>query len=236
MAVLGIIPARGGSKAIPGKNLAPVGGRPLVGHTFDAARRSRTLTRIVLSTDSEQIAELGRAEGIDVPFLRPTELAADDTPMIDVLEHAVRTLAATPEDVVVLLQPTSPLRRPEHIDAAVDLLLESGADSVVSVVAVPHQFTPGSLMRIEAGRLVPFVAGPLVTRRQDKPSLFARNGPAVLATRASLIGQHELYGSDVRPYLMSREDSIDVDEPFDLELVEAVLNGRRARIAATRGL
>src|SRR4029453_1700575 len=130
------------------KNLAPVGGRPLVGHTFDAARRSRTLTRIVLSTDSEQIAELGRAEGIDVPFLRPTELAADDTPMIDVLEHAGRTRAATPEDVVVLLQPTSPLRRPEHIDAAVDLLLESGADSVVSVVAVPHQFTPGSLMRI----------------------------------------------------------------------------------------
>jgi CMP-N,N'-diacetyllegionaminic acid synthase len=236
MAVLGIIPARGGSKAIPGKNLAPVGGRPLVGHTFDAARRSRTLTRIVLSTDSEQIAELGRAEGIDVPFLRPMELAADDTPMIDVLEHAVRTLSATPEDVVVLLQPTSPLRRPEHIDAAVDLLLESHADSVVSVVAVPHQFTPGSLMRIEAGRLVPFAAGPVVTRRQDKPSLFARNGPAVLATRASLIGQHELYGSDVRPYLMSREDSIDVDEPFDLELVETVLNGRRARIAAARNL
>jgi CMP-N-acetylneuraminic acid synthetase len=226
--VLGIIPARGGSKGIPGKNLVSVGGRPLIAHTFDAVRRSRKLTGVVLSTDSEQIAALGRAEGIDVPFLRPSHLAADDTPMLDVLNHAVVAVERRP-DIVVLLQPTSPLRRAEHIDAAVSLLEETGADSVVSVTTVPHQFTPGSLMRLDHGRLVPFATEQGATRRQDKPVLYARNGPAVLVTRTHVLESGRLYGNDTRPFVMSREDSIDVDEPFDVEIVEAVLARREGR-------
>jgi CMP-N-acetylneuraminic acid synthetase len=197
----------------------------LIAYTFDAARASRRLTRIVVSTDSEQIAEFARAEGMDVPFLRPSTLADDDTPMLGVVQHAVFALDRG-ADIIVLLQPTSPLRRAEHIDAAVSLLDESGADSVVSVVAVPHQFTPGSLMRLEDGRVVPFVAEPAVTRRQDKPVLYARNGPAVLVTRTHVIDSGRLYGADTRPYVMSREDSIDIDEPFDLEIAEAVLARR----------
>jgi CMP-N,N'-diacetyllegionaminic acid synthase len=231
--VLGVIPARGGSKGIPGKNLVVVGGRPLICHTFDAARASRTLTRIVLSTDDEQIAQLGRAEGIEVPFIRPAALAADDTPMLDVLRHAIAAVGSRPE-IVVLLQPTSPLRRSEHIDAAVSTLEESGADSVVSVVAVPHQFTPGSLLQLDAGRLVSLTGQATAARRQDKPVLYARNGPAVLVTRTTVLESGSLYGSDSRPFLMSREDSIDVDEPFDLEMVEAVLAHRRGH-AALRG-
>ena len=127
------------------------------------------------------------------------------------------------DGVLVLLQPTSPLRRAEHLDEAVELLLQSGADSVVSVVEVPHRFRPGSLMALEDGRLVPL--GPSPARRQDKQPAFARNGPAVLALRIERMGD-DLYGGDCRPYLMRPEDSIDVDEPFDLELAEFLLARR----------
>jgi CMP-N-acetylneuraminic acid synthetase len=229
--ILGIIPARGGSKGIPGKNLALVAGRPLIAYTFDAARASHMLTHVVLSTDSEAIAAVGRDHGIEVPLLRPRELATDDTPMLDVLRHVVATVSGRP-DIVVLLQPTSPLRRGEHIDAAVSTLIESRADSVVSVMPVPHQFTPTSVMRVEAGRLVPLAPGPPPARRQDKPLLYARNGPSVLVTRPHVLESGRLYGDDTRPYVMSPEDSIDVDDPFDLVIVEAVLARRRRASAA----
>jgi CMP-N,N'-diacetyllegionaminic acid synthase len=229
--IVGIIPARGGSKGIPGKNLAPLCGRPLIAYTFEAAASSRTLTRVVLSTDSEAIAEVGRAHGIDVPFLRPAHLAADDTPMIGVLRHAIDAIQPRP-DVVVLLQPTSPMRRAEHIDTAVDLLIDSGADSVVSVTAVPHQFTPGSLMRVEAGRLVPD-GGPGATRRQDKPLLYARNGPAVVVTREAVIRSGRLYGDHTRPFVMSRAESIDIDEPLDLVFAETLLAARQRAATAS---
>jgi CMP-N-acetylneuraminic acid synthetase len=223
--VLGVIPARGGSKGIPNKNLAPVGGRPLLAYTADAARASRRLTRTIVSTDTPAIADAALALGLEVPFLRPPALAADDTPMLPVLQHALgamreRGFAA---DVLVLLQPTSPLRRAEHIDAAVALLEQSGADSVVSVVEVPHQFNPVSVLTVEGGRLAPFVPGALITRRQDKPRLFARNGPAVVAARAAVIEDGSLYGEDSRPLVMTAEASLDVDAPLDLAFVEFML-------------
>src|SRR5829696_3701443 len=185
MFVLGVVPARGGSRGIPRKNLVEVGGRPLLAYTADAARASRRLSRTVLSTDDAAIATAGRQLGLDVPFMRPPELAVDDTPMLPVLQHAVTEAAKSgpAADIVVLLQPTSPLRRAEHIDAAVDLLEQSGADSVISVVEVPHQFNPVSVMRLDEDRLHPFTGGLTIARRQDKPRVFARNGPAVLAVR-----------------------------------------------------
>jgi CMP-N-acetylneuraminic acid synthetase len=224
--ILGVIPARGGSKGVPGKNLALVGGRPLLAYTADAAKASARLTRTIVSTDDERIAESARSLGLDVPFLRPSSLAADDTPMLPVMQHAVQAMAAEGfhADVIVLLQPTSPLRRGEHIDAAIDLLEASGADSVVSVVEVPHQFNPVSVMHIGGGdRLQPYLSNHLVVRRQDKPRLYARNGPAVIAARAQVISSGSLYGNDSRALVMSPEDSLDVDTPWDLSLVESVL-------------
>jgi CMP-N,N'-diacetyllegionaminic acid synthase len=223
--VLGVVPARGGSKGIAGKNLAIVGGRPLLAYTADAVRQSTRLTRTVITTDAADIATAARTLGLEAPFLRPAALAADDTPMLPVLQHTLmamreRDFAA---DTVVLLQPTSPLRRGEHIDAAVALLDESGADSVVSVVEVPHQFNPVSVMTVDDGRLRPFVPGPPLARRQDKPRVFARNGPAVVAVRAAVIDAGSLYGDDCRPLLMSPDESIDVDSPWDLALVEFML-------------
>ena len=221
MEVIALIPARGGSKAIPRKNLAPLGGRPLLAWTIDAARASEAVTRTVVSTDDDEIAALARELGAEV-LPRPPELAGDDTPMADVIAHALGELG--PLDALVLLQPTSPLRRAEHVDAAVRLLLETGADSVVSVVEVPHRYRPGSLMALDGDRLVRLADDHAATR-QEKPAVYARNGPAVLVLRGDWIGP-DLYAGDCRAYVMEPRDSIDVDDPFDLELAELLLAAR----------
>ncbi|HZB23545.1 MAG TPA: acylneuraminate cytidylyltransferase family protein [Gaiellaceae bacterium] len=215
MDVLGLIPARGGSKGIPRKNLAPVAGKPLVAWTVEAARAARELTRVVVSTDDDEIAA---AAGVEV-LRRPEAIAADDTPMFEVIRHAADELRP---DVVVLLQPTSPLRRAGHVDEAVRLLLDTGADSVVSVVEVPHRYGPESLMDVVEGRLV---ARSDVRTRQGKERVYARNGPAILAVRADRLGD-DLYAGDCRPYVMDERDSLDVDTPFELELADLLLRAR----------
>ena len=234
MEILGLIPARGGSKSIPRKNIVPLAGRPLLAYTCDAALSSRTLTRVILSTDDDEIAAVGRDCGVEVPFSRPPELAQDDTPALPVIEHALHWLeehqSYRPE-VIVLLQPTSPLRRAKHIDGAVNLLLKTKADSVVSLVEVPHQYNPISVMKIEDGRLVPFLPGEgnRVLRRQDKPRVYARNGPAVLATRTSVIERTgSLYGQLLVPYIMDWPESLDIDTPVDVLLAEFFLRGEHA--------
>ena len=221
MEVVALIPARGGSKGIPRKNLAPLGGRPLLAWTVDAALSSRTVTRTVVSTDDEEIAHAAQELGAEV-LDRSPDLAADETPMRDAIVHALDELLGT--EVLVLLQPTSPLRRAEHVDAAVELLRSSGADSVVSVVEVPHRYRPGSLMALDGDRLVGLADAQYGTR-QEKPVVYARNGPAILALRAETIGA-DLYGGDCRAYVMEQRDSVDVDEPFDLELAELLLAAR----------
>lgn len=226
MDILGIIPARGESKGIPHKNIVPLAGRPLLAYTAQAALQSRRLTRVILSTDDPLIADIGKRLGLPVPCLRPAEISRDDTPMLDVVRHALDYLKgadAIEPDIIVLLQPTSPLRTSEHIDRAVDLLLATGADTVVSVVAVPHQFNPVSIMRIEGERLAPFLEGPMLLRRQDKPMVFARNGPAVLATRCTVIEMGKLYGEDTRPVIMSQAESVDIDSQEDLAFAEFLL-------------
>jgi CMP-N,N'-diacetyllegionaminic acid synthase len=225
--VLGVIPARGGSKGIPGKNLTLVAGRPLLAFTADAVHASRRLTRTIVSTDDESIARSARELNLDVPFMRPDALAGDAVPMLPVLQHALSAMRELGFDAetVVLLQPTSPLRRAEHIDAAIDLLHDSGAESVVSVVEVPHQFSPVSVLSMDGGRLRPFVDG-AATRRQDKPRVFARNGPAVIAVRADVIAGGSLYGTDSRPLVMTPDDSVDVDSPFELYLADLLLRDR----------
>ena len=225
-----MIPARGGSKGIPRKNLAPLAGRPLIAYSIEAARGSKTLTRILVSTDDDEIAAVARRLGADVPFLRPSALAADDTPMVPVLADLLLTLREREHfeaDVLVLLQPTSPFRRADHIDAAVNLLTTSGADSVVSVIAVPHQFTPASLMQLQGDVLVPWADGPAPLRRQDKQTLFARNGPAIVAVKPRVILEDgRLYGAQTRGLVMSREDSLDIDDAMDLRLAELLLLSR----------
>jgi len=229
LSIVALIPARGGSKGIPRKNLALLGGRPLLHYTAAAALQSRCIDRVLLSTDDAEIAEAGRAAGLEVPFVRPADIAGDRSPMIAVLRHALAWLedaTGTPPEAFVLLQPTSPLRTAAHIDAAVQLLRERDAETVVSVVAVPHQFSPVSVLTMDDGRLTPFLPGPPITSRQDKPPVFARNGPAVLVVRPRVVTRGELYGEPTLGYVMSARDSIDIDTPEDLEMCEVLLGGR----------
>ena len=225
MRTLGVIPARGGSRSVPQKNIRLLGGRPLLAYTADAVQASRRLSRTIVSTDDPTIAEVARGLGLEVPFMRPAELASDRALIAPVLQHAAREMADRnfAADAVVLLQPTSPLRRAAHIDRAVELLESTGADSVVTVVEVPHQFNPVSVMRLEGDRLAPFLEGPPVLRRQDKPRVFARNGPAVLAVRTSVLNAGSLYGDDCRALVMAPEESADLDTPADFDIVECLL-------------
>ena len=218
MTVVALIPARGGSKGIPRKNLAPLAGKPLVAWTVEAALAARTPVRAVVSTDDGEIATVAAALGAGV-LVRPEELAADETPMLDVVLHAADALGDA--DVLVVLQPTSPLRRAEHVDAAVALLAETGADCVVSVVEVPHAFRPGKLLAVEDGRVRALGDEPL---HRDLAPLYARNGPAVLALRVDGLAERGLYGGDVRALVMEPADSIDVDSAFDLRLAESLLS------------
>jgi CMP-N,N'-diacetyllegionaminic acid synthase len=228
--IIGLIPARGGSKSIPRKNLAMLAGKPLLAHTAAAALAARRLDRTLLSTDDAEIAEAGRGLGIEVPFLRPPELSGDTADMLPVMCHALDFLDAqgVAAAALVLLQPTSPLRRGEHIDAAIELFVAEGADTVVGVIEVPHQFNPVSVMTIDGATLRPFLPGPAILRRQDKPHVVARNGPAILIVGRETLRRGTLYGEKTLGYLMSAKDSLDIDEPDDLWLAEQYLARRSA--------
>lgn len=232
MHCLGVIPARGGSRGIPGKNLILLAGKPLLAYTAEAALRS-SLTATIVSTDDETIANAGRTLGLTVPFLRPAALAQDDTPMLDVLKHAVDNLPSDipPPDVIVLLQPTSPLRPASRINEAINMLSASDADVVVSVVEVPHQFSPQSLMTMDNNSGVrPWMEGPAVLRRQDKEKLYARNGPAVLAMTVPYLKTcTSFYAGKTLGLLMPREESVDIDDSIDLMLAEALLLQQKER-------
>jgi len=221
--VLGIVPARGDSKGIPGKNVRLLAGQPLLYYTVKAAKGAGIIDRVILTTDSEEIAEVGRGLGLEVPFLRPPELARDDTPMLPVVEHAVASLEKDDwkPEVVVLLQPTAPLRRPEHIVQAVSILRETRCDSVVSVVPVPEHFSPHYVMKITEGRLIHFLPeGHAITRRQDAPRAYYRDGTVYVTWRNVVMETHSLYGEDCRPLLLSEEESINIDTMEDWTTAE----------------
>jgi CMP-N-acetylneuraminic acid synthetase len=229
--VLALVPARGGSKGVPGKNVRPLAGQTLLEYTARAARESGVLDRVILSTDSAEIADAGRRAGIEVPFMRPAALAADDTPMAPVIVHALAELSRQgwAPDIIVLLQPTSPLRRPDHIRAAVNLLRETGADSVVTVVEVPRHLSPDYVMRIEDGRLKPFLPdGARVTRRQDARPAYSRDGTVYAFRRATLERSGGIYGEDCRPLLIDARASLSIDTQGNWdEAVRILTNSQR---------
>ena len=228
MRFLGVIPARGGSKGVPGKNIRPLAGKPLIAWTIEAARDSGVLDRLVVSTDDDVIAAVARQFGAEVR-MRPAALAQDNTPTRPVLEHAARELEGEGDafDAVVTLQPTSPLRLPRHIsEACAQFAADPKADSLVSCVAVPHIFNPVSVMKRTAdGYLENFLGGDAITRRQDKPQAFARNGAAVYVTRRSRIGDF-VFGGKLLCYLMDEEHSLDIDTLDDFAAAEAAMAAR----------
>ena len=232
MSILAVIPARGGSKGIPRKNIRELAGRPLLAYTAEAARNSRLLSRVILSTEDPEIREIGLQLGLEVPFVRPTKLARDDTPGLHVIQHAVETLKAVGDyrpDVIIVLQPTSPLRTSKHIDEALDFFLEGDADSLVSVTEVPHNMNPYSLMELQQdGTIAPFLSyDESKNLRQLKPKFYARNGPAIsICTCECLIQKNSQYGDRTLPYFMKKEDSFDLDDMVDWDILEHLLRTR----------
>lgn len=235
MRFVALIPARGGSKGIPGKNLRQLGGRPLLAYSAETALECPRIESAVLSTDSEEIADLGRRLGLRVPFLRPAELARDDTPMLPVVQHALRRLSAdgTSYDAVVLLQPTSPNRSPQELERALELFARDRPDSLVSVRPVPHRFNPHWVFfRDTRGRLAPSTGGGApVGRRQDLPSAWHRDGAFYVTRTAVVLDGDSLYGDECIGF-PSDVDCFNLDDEDDWRRAERRL--RRGSEFASR--
>lgn len=226
--ILGIITARGGSKSTHRKNIKPFCGKPLITWSVEAGLLSGVLDRFVLTTDDEEIAAVGKAAGIEVPFMRPAELALDTTPSLPVLQHAVAWLRDNENyypDYVLLLEPTSPGRQPFHIQEAVELIADSGADSVCALGQVPGHHSPHwQFNLLEGSKIELFTGGSIkniIRRRQDLSKTYFRNGAFYLFKPDLLFAaEPSLYGEDVRGYVLDGKYSLDIDTPEDWAFAE----------------
>jgi len=221
--VLAIIPARGGSKGVPLKNIRDVGGKPLIAWTIMEGKKSKYIDRLILSSEDERIINVAKKLGCEVPFTRPSSLAQDETPSIDVIVHAVQTI---PEkyDYIVLLQPTSPLRKVTDIDNCIEQCLQKNAKACVSVTE-PEK-SPFWMYKInENGYMIPLVnLNKRTTRRQDLPTVYALNGAVYVAQWEWLLEARSFLTSDTIPYFMPRDRSFDIDSEIDLIICDFLLN------------
>jgi CMP-N-acetylneuraminic acid synthetase len=231
MRVLGLVPARGGSKGVPRKNIRPLAGKPLLAFTAEAALLARRLDRVILSTDDLEIAECGRRCGLDVPFLRPRELAQDATPTLPVVQHALRFVEAAGErfDAVCILQPTTPLRRPEHIDACIDLLEGGAADCVMTVVPVPVEHNPHWVyfLREDGGLELSTGEATPIPRRQDLPPAFRREGSVYVSRRDVVMERGTLFGHRVMGYPLDPSGCVDINTAAEWALAERLIEAAR---------
>jgi CMP-N,N'-diacetyllegionaminic acid synthase len=224
MRVLALIPARGGSKGIPRKNIRTIAGKPLISWTIEAALSTIGIDDVVVSTDDEEIADVARRSGAAVPFIRPADLATDQTPGIDPVLHA---LGMMPDfDAVVLLQPTSPLRTPADIEAVLALDRNGTSPSVVSVCAADAH--PAWMYTLgEGGAMIPLADTPSVARRQDLDPVYALNGAIYYAHVEWLKTQRRFVGPHTLAYVMPVDRSVDIDTPLDWRISEMLLQDRR---------
>jgi CMP-N-acetylneuraminic acid synthetase len=220
---LAIIPARGGSKRIPRKNLAIVAGKSLLAWTIESAKNARNVSHVLVSTDDEEIANAARAMDIDVPWLRPEALSDDTTSTLDVILHAlnwaVEKLAPIPE-FAVLLEPTAPLRTGEHIDRAVSILMNSDADCVAAVSELPHVFHPDEVLIIQDGELHPYLCDQTMDSRRlrnEQTSAYVLNGLVYAFRIDPVLSGNGLFGRKTVPMITRWEDFLDIDDPQDLE-------------------
>ena len=231
MEILGFIPARGGSKGIPGKNKRLLNGEPLISYTIKEAKKSK-INRLIVSTDSPEIAEISRALGAEVPFLRPAEFSQDNSDIEDALLDVLEKLNETAgylSDIIVLLHPTSPLRTATHIDECICLLKDNKADSVVSV-SDPTEH-PAEMVYWEANGKMRFVSDLFFkerkTQRQAYPPFFFNNGAVYVFKYQNFIKQKSRFGEKTLPYVMRQIDSIDINSTDDFLIAEALLQARK---------
>lgn len=227
--IIGIIPARGGSKNVPRKNIRLLNRKPLIYYTIKEGQRSKYIHRLFVSTEDREIAEIAKGYGAEV-VPRPIELAQDDIPARPVYQHVIKYLERMEKfypNIVVALQPTSPFRLVEDIDGAIEKFLETDCDSVASVCETEHP--PHWIYSLDGDRLKPIIEGSeKITLRQDAPKTYRLNG-AVYVIHRDVLMEHTqgVMGSNIRPFIMPHERSIDIDTHIDLKLAELLLNERK---------
>lgn len=228
MEIVGIIPARAGSKSIKRKNLAPLAGKPLIQYTINAAKRSLLLSRVIVTTDDPDVATLARKNGISV-IIQPPEISQDNTPMAPVIQNAVKVLrekARINPDMMVILQPTSPLRTSQTIDACIQKMLEMKADSVTTVSELPHGANYSTELK-ENGK-TSFSLKKKASIRQKMKKKYCLNGAVFCITVKELLKQDRFVLTERNNYatVISYEEAIDIDTPLDLKIAEVILNER----------
>ena len=220
MSLLALIPARGGSKAIPRKNIRLLNGKPLLQWSIDAALSSPSVDYVLVSTDDPEIAEVAKAAGAKVPFLRPPELASDTAPGIAPVLHALHLMPNVSD--VILLQPTSPLRTINDIESIVALRRHAGAESAVSLT--PATMHPAWMYRLSSGALLEPLLSPVSAHcRQGLPQVYVLNGALYLATREFLVRERKFIAQGTLGYVMSSDRSVDIDTPFDWQMAEFLM-------------
>ena len=226
MKILGIIPARAGSKGVPGKNIKLLGNKPLLQYTAEAAKQAGLISDIIISTDTEEIAGVAAKAGIEVPFLRPPNLATDTASSIDVVIHAIKFLSSKGRnyDAVCLLQPTNPFRRKGFIDAAIEKFIVSGTDSLVSVLRVPHEFNPHWTYEINEKGTLTITTGEkeIIRRRQDLPLTFFRDGSIYITNVDVILQQQSFYGNSISYIENDPAFHLNIDTPEDWDNAKTV--------------
>lgn len=219
--MLAIIPARGGSKGLPRKNVLEFAGRPLIAYTIGAARASKTIDRVIVTTDDAEIAEVARREGAEVPFMRPSELASDTAKAVDVYNHALGMVESERYrcDEFCVLLPTAPLRTAEHIDEAVALFSRGVHESVISVTSYDHPIY-WALSLGEDRSITPLFPDVLMKNRQDVPVAYRPNGAIYVFLRSFFALNKGYYGPRSLGYVMKPDESIDIDTLADFRLAE----------------
>jgi CMP-N-acetylneuraminic acid synthetase len=228
--VLAVIPARGGSKAVPRKNIKMLAGKPLIAYTIEEARKSSYLTHIVVSTDDEEIKKIAIQFGAEVPFLRPQELATDKSLAIPTMQHAVletEKIKKIVYDYVIMLQPTSPLRVASDIDNALAMLLKGNADGIISIVDVDN-WHPMKMKIFEGDSLVDYEKPPMENPpRQILPKVYMVNGVLYATTRNNLIEKGTFKAGKCLGYIMSTERSVNIDTEIDFLIAEYYLQHKK---------
>lgn len=221
--VLAVIPARGGSKGVPRKNIRPLGGKPLIAHSIAAALRAERVTRVVVSTDDDEIADVARRHGAEVPYLRPPELARDDIPVMPVIQDLARKLDpdGTLYPVIVVLQPTNPFKSAGDIDSAISMMSMGGCDTVLSVSpASDHPYRMRWLDR-DGGFLRPlFEDVDIYAQRQELPYVFNFNGSIIVCSQQVMLDQKVFYGHSHRGLIVDEIAGFDIDTELDFLVAE----------------
>jgi N-acylneuraminate cytidylyltransferase/CMP-N,N'-diacetyllegionaminic acid synthase len=228
--ILALIPARGGSKGLPRKNIRPLSGKPLIAWTIEQSMKSRYLDRVIVNTDDKEITKISKEYGAEVPFIRPKELARDEAKGIDVVLHTIDWLKENDKgkkyDLIMLLQPTSPLRKYEDIDKAIELLFLKEAKAIVSVSEVDHHPLWSNTLP-EDKSMRNFIKKEIKNKnRQELPVFYRLNGAIYLAYCDYIKEKKSFIGKDTFAYIMSRERSIDIDDEIDLRLASLLLKER----------